>query len=61
MHFKDFAHSQHTKKQQANITSSKHPSKLENFENSFFPLTKFALAQTKHGKFYPNIKIIHFI
>ena len=34
--FKDFAHSQHTKKQQTNITSSKRPSKLENFENSYF-------------------------
>ena len=29
-HFKDFAHSQHTVKQHANITSSKRPSKLEN-------------------------------
>ena len=35
-YFKDFAHSQHTKKQQANITSTKSPSKLENFENSYF-------------------------
>ena len=61
MHFKDFAQSQHTKKQQSNIISSKRPSKLENFENSHFPITKFALAQTKLGKFYPNIKIIHFI
>ena len=34
--FKDFAHSQHTKKQQANITSSKSLSKLENFENAHF-------------------------
>ena len=60
-HFKDFAHSQHTKKQQGNITSSKSPSKLENFEKTHFPITKFALAQTKLGKFYPNIKIIYFI
>ena len=59
-YFKDFAHSQHIKKQ-ANITSSKRPSKLENFENSHFSITKFALAQTKLGKFYPHIKIIHFI
>ena len=61
MHFKDFVHSQYTKKQQANITSSKRPSKLENIENSYFPITKFTLAQTKLGKFYPNIKIIKFI
>ena len=57
----DFAHSQHTKKQQANITSSKRPSKLENFEISYFSITKFALAQTELGKFYRNIKIIYFI
>ena len=25
-----------------------------------FPTTKFALAQTKLGKLYPNIKIIYF-
>ena len=52
----DFAHSQHTKKQQANITSSKRPSKLENFEISYFSITKFALAQTKVGKFIQILK-----
>ena len=34
--FQNFTYSQHQVKQQANLTSSKRPSKLENFENSYF-------------------------
>jgi hypothetical protein len=33
----------------------------KNLKIHIFPITKFALAQTKFGKFYPNLKTIHFI
>jgi len=49
--FSIFTYSQHQVKQHANLTSTKHPSKLENFKKLFF-ITKFALAQTKLDKFY---------
>ena len=34
--FQNFTYSQHQVKQQANLTSSKRLSKLENFKNSYF-------------------------
>ena len=50
--------------QRSNKQTSHHPNARKNYKTlkiHIFPITKFALAQTKLGKFYPNIKIIHFI